>query len=133
MKTKKTKKKADLPDLMKEDILKPLSVASLGTNGDPCFGKEYDLTTNECKMCGDSELCAIVFAQTLNKTRGELEKENRYKDMEVLIDLTSVKKYMRSLKRKDLSKKEIIDRAMNKFKITREDTREIYKSLTKKD
>lgn len=134
MKTKKKvtpTKKETLPDLNKHDILKPLSVTSIGTNGDPCFGKSYDLTTPECKMCGDSELCAIVFAQNMNKTREELEKENKYKDMEILIDISSVKKYMRALKRKEEAKKDILDKATVKFKITRDEAREIYRSLIK--
>lgn len=126
---KKTKGK-NLPDITKVDIMKPLSVNDIGTNGDPCFGKEYDLSTNECKMCGDSELCAIVFAQTMNKTRGKLEKEQHFKDMDVLIDIQAVKKFMRKLKRSGSGKKVILDEAQAKFEISREDVRDIYRSLT---
>ena len=71
----KKKKKRDLPDISKVDPLVPIDIDSIGSNGDPCFGKGYDLTTNECKMCGDSELCCIKFAAALGKTRKELEKE----------------------------------------------------------
>ena len=53
------KKKKQLPDLSKQDILTPIDVSTLGTNGDPCFGIGYDLSTKECKLCGDSELCAF--------------------------------------------------------------------------
>lgn len=125
------KKKETLPDLMNQDILNPIttSVDVLGTDKDPCFGKHYDLTTKECKICGDSELCAICFAQSLNKTRAEIEKESHFKDLENLIDVKGVKKYMRSLIRKDLSRKEILTKSINKFEITRKDARSIYKSL----
>ena len=127
MKSKKDKKK--LPDLAKTDILRPLTINEIGSNGDPCFGKHYDLTTKECKLCGDSELCAIVFAQSLNKTREELEKENHFKDMDVLIDVPGIKKYMRGLKRRDKTKKEIIQGCVTRFAISLDDARSIYKQL----
>ncbi len=126
---KRTKDEKGLVDISKIDILKPLSVEDIGTNGDPCFGKAYDLTTKECKLCGDSELCAIVFAQGLNKTRDQLEKENRYKDLDVLIDIEAVKKYMRAKKRAGSIKKDIIDKSMAKFEISRQDARDIYRTL----
>jgi len=129
MSTKVKKKKSLLPDLSKMDILKPLSITDIGSNGDPCFGKAYDLSTKECKMCGDSELCAIVFAQTMNTTRGEIEKEKHFKDMDVLIDIPGVKKYMRKLKRTGYIKKDIITMSMAKFEIAKSDTRDIYRSL----
>ena len=77
------KKKKQLPDLSKQDILTPIDVSTLGTNGDPCFGIGYDLSTKECKLCGDSELCAFKMSQNLNITRKELEQKNQYKDLDV--------------------------------------------------
>lgn len=127
----KKPKKTDLV-LSEMDPLTPITnIDNLGSDKDPCFGKEYDLTTKECKLCGDSELCAICFAQKLNKTRAELEKESHFKDMEKLLDVQGIKKYMRSLIRKDLSRKEIISKAIDKFDITKKDARSIYKSLKK--
>lgn len=125
---KKIKKKEI--DLSKEDIFKPiLSVDVLGTKDDPCFGKLFDLTTSECKQCGDSELCSICFAQKMNKTREEIEKESHFKDLDILVDIKGVKKYMRTLIRKELSKKEIIEKSMSKFEITKSDARDIYRQL----
>ena len=69
------KKKQMLPDLTKQDILTPLDISQLGSNGDPCFGIGYDLSTKECKLCGDSELCAFKMSQNLNITRKELEQK----------------------------------------------------------
>ena len=45
MKKRKDKdvKQKNLPDLTKHDILNPISIEDIGTNGDPCFGKNYDL------------------------------------------------------------------------------------------
>ena len=80
------KKKQQLPDLTKQDVLTPLDISQLGTNGDPCFGIGYDLSTKECKLCGDSELCAFKMSQNLNITRKELEQKNQYKDLDILED-----------------------------------------------
>lgn len=127
----KKSKKTDLM-LSEMDPLTPITnIDNLGSDKDPCFAKEYDLTTNECKLCGDSELCAICFAQKLNKTRAEIEKESHFKDMEKLLDVQGIKKYMRSLIRKELSRKEVISKAIDKFDITKKDARSIYKSLKK--
>ena len=101
------KKEKMLPDLTKQDPLEPIDITRLGTNGDPCFGKEYNLATKECKMCGDSELCAFKMSQVLKITRKELEEKNHYKDLDTLEDVEGIKKYMRSLKRKGLDRKEI--------------------------
>ena len=75
------KEKKNLPVLSKQSPLVPVDVTQLGGNGDPCFGKGYDLSTKECKLCGDSELCCIKMSQALNVTRKELEAKNHYKDL----------------------------------------------------
>lgn len=126
------KKKQTLPDISKHDPLVPIDITQLGTNGDPCFGKGYDLTTKECKLCGDSELCAFKMSQELRITRKELEEKNKYKDLDVLEDIDGIKKYMRNLKRKGLEKKEIISKAVEKFEVPRDTIRKLYKELKKK-
>lgn len=124
-------KKQKLPDLSKQDPLVPIDITQLGTNGDPCFGKGYDLTTKECKLCGDSELCAFKMSQELRITRKELEEKNKYKDLDVLEDVDGIKKYMRNLKRKGLEKKEIISKSIEKFEVPRDIIRKLYKELKK--
>ena len=127
-------KKGKMVDLLlSAPILKPISLEDIGSNGDPCFGKSYDLSTKECKMCGDSELCAMVFAQNMNTTREGLEKEKHFKDMDVLIDIAGAKKFMRKLKRDGYIKKDILDKSMERFSMTRQESRDIYKSLTNKE
>ena len=64
------------------DLIKPIDIFSLGTDGDPCFGKYHDLKAAECRECGDSEFCAIVMAQNLHKERLKLETTQRFKDLE---------------------------------------------------
>jgi len=123
------KKKKNLPDLSKQDPLIPIDLASIGTNGDPCFGKGYDLSTRECKQCGDSELCALKMSQVLGKTRKELEKENKYKDLDVLEDVDGIKKFMRRLKRKGEKRRAIVLQAAEKFEVPTTMLRKIYKEL----
>lgn len=128
-KEKKKKGKKSLPDLSKHDPLQPIDLSSIGSNGDPCFGKGYDLSTKECKLCGDSELCAYRMSQLLNKTRKELEEENKYKDLDVLEDVPGIKKYLRARKRKGDSRKECITKASEKFEVPTKLIRKIYKEM----
>lgn len=125
------KKKKQLPDLSKQDILTPIDLSTLGTNGDPCFGIGYDLSTKECKLCGDSELCVFKMSQNLNITRKELEQKNQYKDLDVLEDTVGIKKYIRGLIRKGKDRKEVITKTVEKFEVPRKRIRELYKECTK--
>lgn len=125
----RTSKKGE--KLKKGDILTPIKISDLGTDNDPCFGKLYDLTTPECKMCGDSELCSIKTAEHLGKTRKELETTHQYKDLDRLVDVAGAKKYYRSLKRKDKTKKEIIEAIRTKYEITLKETRTLYREFNK--
>lgn len=118
-------------DLSKHDPLSPLEVDFnvIGSNMDPCFGKGYDLSTKECKQCGDSELCAFRVAQVLGKTRKELEDKNHYKDLDVLEDVDGMKKFMRKLKRSGMSRREIVKKTSLKFEVPTSDVRQIYRTL----
>ena len=126
------KKKQMLPDLTKQDILTPLDISQLGNNGDPCFGIGYDLSTKECKLCGDSELCVFKMSQNLNITRKELEQKNQYKDLDVLEDTVGIKKFIRSLIRKGKDRKEIISKTVEKFEVPKKRIRELYKECNGK-
>lgn len=125
-------KKSTLPDLSKQSILVPIDLESIGTNNDPCFGKAYDLTTKECKICGDSELCCIKFAALMGKTRKELESENAYKDLETLVDIQAVKKTIRNCKRNGEEKKVILEKIERKYEISHQQARAIYKEVSTK-
>lgn len=127
---KKLKKKTSEEILTKHDPLTPLNLKEIGDiNSDPCFGKAYDLSTKECKLCGDSELCAIKMSQMLNVTRKELEEKNQYKDLDILEDVAGMKKYMRGLIRKGKERKEIIIKTSEKFEVPKKIVRKIYKEL----
>lgn len=130
------KKKDKLKEVRKEletgDILEPMDITKLGSGNDPCFGKNYDLSTKECKMCGDSELCCIKFTALMGKTRKELEAETKFKDLEPLVDIEGCKKYYRKLVREKLGKKEILDKLQSKFELSRKETRDIYRKFNSK-
>lgn len=113
---------------VKQEVLSVTHVNEIGSDKDPCFGTMYDLSTPECKRCGDSEICALKFAQYMNITREQVEKENSFKDMDA-IDLESIKKYMRGLKRKGEEKKAIINKALDKFGLEKKEIRNIYRQL----
>lgn len=66
------------------DLTKPIPLEKIGGNDDPCFGKLHDPTVHECQMCGDSEICSIIFAQNGHKKRLEVEKEKNFKDIQNL-------------------------------------------------
>ena len=125
------KKKQILPDIKNQDPLEPINIAELGSNGDPCFGIGYDLSTKECKLCGDSELCAFKMSQNMNITRKELEQKNQYKDLDVLEDTVGIKKYIRGLIRKGKERKEVITKTVEKFEVPRKRIRELYKECKK--
>lgn len=125
------KKKQTLPDIKNRDPLEPINIAELGSNGDPCFGIGYDLSTKECKLCGDSELCAFKMSQNMNITRKELEQKNQYKDLDVLEDTVGIKKYIRGLIRKGKERKEVITKTVEKFEVPRKRIRELYKECKK--
>lgn len=130
------KKKDKLKEVRKEletgDIFEPIDITKLGSGNDPCFGKNYDLLTKECKMCGDSELCCIKFTALMGKTRKELEAETKFKDLEPLVDIEGCKKYYRKLVREKLGKKEILDKLQSKFELSQKEARDIYRKFNSK-
>lgn len=121
-------KKGKVSVLSKQDPLVPIDITTLGSDND-CFGKAYDLSTKECKLCGDSELCCIKMAQVLKVTRKELEAKNHYKDLDMLEDIKGIKKYIRGLKRSGKTRKEIVEKTSIKFEVPKKDIRTIYKSM----
>lgn len=132
---KKEKKLSEREKVMKSvktSVFKPINLDVLGGNEDPCFGKLYDLSTQECRMCGDSELCCIKTANHLGKTRKELEEQNNFKDLDDKIDRVGLKKYFRGLKRKGKTKKEIIQAFQDKYKLTLHEARTLYREFNTK-
>lgn len=106
------------------------TITSIGSNNDPCFGKEYNLTSKDCQICGDSELCAIKLSQLQGKTRKQLEESQNYKDMDILIDVKSIKKFILSSLKKGTTKKDIISQIVEKYSTTKQEARMLYKKYS---
>lgn len=111
-----------------KDLLEPVDITAIGSDKDPCFGKGFDLRTKECQSCGDSELCVMKTSQKLGKTREELELKSEFLDSSIS-DEDGIKKFMRKLKRKELTKKQILDKTQTKYELTRKEVRRLYKTL----
>jgi hypothetical protein len=122
MAKRKTRDEINLSD---KEMLKPLNIEAFGSDKDPCFGKLYNLTTPECKRCGDSEICAIVFAQKMNVKREKVEGENRFKDLELDTPVKDIEEYIKMLKKKGYKESKIIRLAKKKFNISRQSIKEI--------
>lgn len=115
-----------------DEFLKPIDVTKFGTDDDPCFGKLYELSAEECKRCGDSPLCAVVFSQKMTVERKAIEDKSRFKDLErspqkeVNKTLT---KWVKQKKAEGLKRSEIISMAKKSFGSTRDEIKEIYKTV----
>ena len=83
-------------------LLRPFDVAKFGGEDDPCFGKLYSLSAEECMVCGDHELCAIVFANKAHGKRIVAEKKNQNLDLE--IDSLELQKDIKDLNKKLVGK-----------------------------
>ena len=131
MAKRKAKEKSSLkPD----DFLEPIDITQFGTDNDPCFGKLYNLAEPECKRCGDSALCGIVFGQNLNVKRAEIESNNRFKDLEKPDEEDkpinkSLMNWVKDKLSEGLSRSEIIKKAKNTFGSTRDEIKDIIKKL----
>ena len=116
----------------KPNLLEPLDLSVFGGPDDPCFGKYHDLKAEECKQCGDREICAIAMAQKRRVDRTEIEKETPFKDMEDLpveVSDERLKRYMQKKVDKGFEIAYILDKTVARFEISRDRARELYKQL----
>ena len=114
------------------NLLKPIDITKFGSNDDPCFGKLYDLGADECKRCGDSELCSAVYSRTsAKKIRDKGQEGNRYKDMELEDPVKPANepllKWVKEKKSEGMSRSKIIVKAKKIFGSTRDEIKELYK------
>jgi len=131
------------------DLLKPVDFKIIGSKFDPCFGKSYDLTTPECKRCGDNETCCIAFMNTDLADHRKIEEDKRkFKDIPVAItqsdikansgttlndnDLKDIVRYFKKHMKKEVPRIKSINMAVKKFSQDKEELRKIYKSLKQK-
>lgn len=120
--TRKARKKSKEVDVM----IPVVNILAFGSENDPCFGKHNDPTANECKRCGDCELCAIVQAQRMHKVRDKESKKYPLKDLEEPnMDLVTVERFvLKNLKKGPKSLKEILEGGFKYFANFEKHTRE---------
>lgn len=124
-------------EISKEDynVMHPIDVTKLGTEDDPCFGKHYDLTTDECQRCGDSEFCSIKMAQTAHLKRKQIESKQEFKDLQEkkpnATGEDKVTEYMRKLKAKGLSSIRIKRKTEKQFELTKAEAKKLYNQIFK--
>lgn len=87
----------------KLDFSKPLDLTIFGTDQDPCFGKHYSPEAKECNMCGDSQVCAIIVAQSMHQKREAVQKKQAFMDIEEqnVIKLPILEKFCIELLKKE--------------------------------
>jgi hypothetical protein len=60
------------------DLRYPIKIENIDmSNTGDCFGKEYDITTKECPMCADNEVCAVVFMK-----KGLVDKVEKQREID---------------------------------------------------
>jgi len=103
-------------------LLRPFDVTKFGGDDDPCFGKLYSLTDDECLYCGDNELCGIAYMNTLNRKRISYEKENPVLDVEIdaLEKEKDVKEFVTKLRDKGFKNMLVKRRVKQRFRMTDE-------------
>lgn len=124
------KKRKPRPKTEKINLLKPVDFKKIGTDEDPCFGKLYKLSDKACKACGDSELCAVVFSQNMNKERKKIESKNDFKDIKLKPrENKSLVNWVKAKKKEGLKRTQVIKKAKKTFGSTREEVKEIWKNI----
>jgi hypothetical protein len=59
------------------DLSKPLPPIK---TDDSCFGKEWDLATNDCQYCADNEVCGILFSKLVKAKVETIEADKIFLD-----------------------------------------------------
>lgn len=104
-------------EIEEKDLLEYFDPTEFGTVKDPCFGKLFSLTAEECSICGDAIFCA-------NKQKLKLQQ--------TLLDTASVTNELLSLESSALEKyiKAKIE-AGKSLKLTRKLAKKKFKASTK--
>ena len=124
---KRKTRDSKVPD---EKLLKPIDVFNLGGEDD-CFGYEYDLNADECQECGDFELCAIKFQQTMHQKRKQIEDTSSFKDLKepALITNFELNSYVKKKLKKGMKPTKIAIMAAKKFNTEKTVVKQLIKKL----
>lgn len=120
------------------DIMKPLLYENLGSADDPCFGN-YSAKAEECKRCGDSEICAAVSTNKLLLDIDKVEANKPFKDTDEanLVDeqnLTITKSFTKLSKKEPdiwLKIKDSIPIFTHEFNLTEKDKPVLFQRCIK--
>lgn len=102
------------------DFTKPLDLSDYGGDNDPCFGKLWDLSVSECKRCGDSGFCSVIFAQNQHYTRESIEKVTPMRDLQeakILATRDEAKAFLLKQKKLGVSITIAVSRASRRYPI----------------
>lgn len=55
-----SKRTARTGDGLGLDLTKPIDMSTVQVTDGDCFGSEWDPSTDECKLCADSDVCCIL-------------------------------------------------------------------------
>jgi len=127
----KNRESRDTGIVKKTDLLNPLDITKFGTEDDPCFGKQYDLISSECKVCGDSAICQVVMSQNKLLVQGqhnvdEGSSSNLSKDKKA-----TIKKFIKRRLSKNISTIKVISAVMANYSddIDRKEAKQLVKEL----
>lgn len=125
----KKKRKEREASVKPKALLTPLDFTKFGTDDDPCFGKLYDLSAPECKICGDQELCGVVFSQNMHIVRKDIEDKSKFKDLDLPRDYDNpaIIKWIKQKVKEGMDRKEIITLGMDLYGVTKPEMRTAYK------
>lgn len=125
----KKKRKEREASVKPKALLTPLDFTKFGTDDDPCFGKLYDLSAPECKICGDQELCGVVFSQNMHIVRKDIEDKSKFKDLDLPRDYDNpaIIKWIKQKVKEGMGRKEIITLGMDLYGVTKPEMRTAYK------
>ena len=63
------------------DLTKPLDMKEFNVTPVDCFGSLWDITSKQCAVCSDNEICGIVTGNAVRAKARELDKVKQYLDL----------------------------------------------------
>lgn len=99
------------------DLLHPIPLEKFGSEDDPCFGKHHSPKAEECRRCGDADICLIYTTQRLHLQRGKREAKQKFKDTEIFTEDRPFLEFVRS-KLTEKNPKLAIEALVSKAKVS---------------
>jgi hypothetical protein len=115
--------------ISEQKALEFIDPLEFGSDKDPCFGKLFDLTTEECSTCGDAVFCANRYKlRLLNRVEKEEANYEKVVDKELTsLNLEVATKYIKAKVEKGLKEELIVKLAKKRYKIPKKTILQIIK------